>query len=141
MAQSELRLVKRIAEFIPKERIRELPRRRRGIYVLYNKPRSSSHSGKKRERYDVVYVGMAKAGKAGGIRGRLSSHKESKGDEWTHFSAFEVWDNVREDEIAELEGLFRHFYRKDSVANALNVQKGFKKAKLVRVNDLSKWHE
>ena len=30
-----------------------------------------------------------------------------------------------EKEIAELEGLLRHIYRRDSRANALNVQKGF----------------
>ena len=60
--------------------------------------------------YDVVYVGMATQG----IRGRLESHVKRKGDLWTHFSAFEVWDNIRDEEIVELEGLFRHLYRKDS---------------------------
>jgi hypothetical protein len=132
--QSELRLVKRIAEFVRKERVTDLPRRRRGIYVLYKKRRPLNHAGKRRERYDVVYVGMATAGRGGGMRHRLSSHarSETRGDHWTHFSAFEVWDNIRDDEIAGLEGLFRHIYGK--VANALNLQKGFKKAKRVRIN-------
>ena len=140
MPQSELRLVKRSAEFIEKERVAELPRRRRGIYVLYKKRRTKIKR-QWRERYDVVYVGMAAAGRRGGIRGRLMSHARSKrrGDKWTHFSAFEVWDNIRDEEVAELEGLFRHLYRRDSVANALNIQRGFKKAKRVKVNDLTKW--
>jgi len=51
--------------------------------------------------------------------------------EWTHFSIFEVWDNITQDEVAELEGLFRHIYRKDTKANALNEQRGFKKLKTV----------
>ncbi len=48
--------------------------------------------------------------------------------------------NIRDEEVAELEGLFRHIYRRDSVANALNIQRGFKKARRVRVNDLAAWH-
>jgi len=137
MPESVLRLVKRSAEFILKDKISDLPRRRRGLYVLYKK--RSERIGQK--KYDVVYVGMAVAGRRGGIRGRLLSHARSKrrGDRWTHFSAFEVWDNIRDEEIVELEGLFRHIYRRDSVANALNIQRGFKKARRVRVDDLSKW--
>jgi hypothetical protein len=75
--------------------------------------------------------GMAVAGRRGGIRGRLTSHVKSKrkGKRWTHFSAFEVWDNIRQEEVAELEGLFRHIYRKDPDANRLNIQRGFKKAR------------
>jgi hypothetical protein len=85
---------------------------------------------------------MAAAGRRGGLRGRLISHAKSKrrGGLWTHFSAFEVWDNIRDEEVTELEGLFRHIYRKDSAANALNIQRGFKKARRVRENDLQKWH-
>jgi hypothetical protein len=62
------------------------------------------------------------------MRGRLFKHAKSKkkGDLWTHFSAYEVWENIRDKEIVELEGLFRHIYRKDSGANALNIQRRFK---------------
>ena len=138
MAESELRLVRRSAEFIAKDDVKLLPRMLRGIYVLYKRCRNRG-----RERYDVLYVGMAAAGRRGGMRGRLMSHARSKrkGKLWTHFSAFEVWDNIRDEEVAELEGLFRHIYRKDSAASALNIQRGFKKARRVRQNDLSKWHE
>jgi hypothetical protein len=62
----------------------------------------------------------------GGIRGRLRSHRRKKKDLWTHCSVFEVWDNIRDDEIAELEGLFRHLYRHDSAASTLNKQRSFK---------------
>jgi hypothetical protein len=67
----------------------------------------------------------------GGIRGRLRSHRRNKRDLWTHCSIFEVWDNIRDDEIAELEGLFRHLYRHDSAASALNKQRSFKAMKRV----------
>ncbi len=130
MRESPLRLVKRFAEFQPQERVQKVPRGRRGLYVLYKR---SEADGK--TYYDVVYVGMATQG----IRGRLESHVKRKGDLWTHFSAFEVWDNIRDEEIVELEGLFRHLYRKDSQANALNVQRTFKKATKVKQNKLEKW--
>ncbi len=119
MPQSPLRLIMRCSEFLPRGRIRDLPKNRRGIYVLYQYDSSS-------KKYDVVYVGMATGS---GIRGRLTAHDKSlrKAVLWTHFSAFEVWDNIRNDEIAELEGLFRHIYRKDAQANRLNVRRVFKK--------------
>jgi hypothetical protein len=115
-----------------------LPKGLRGIYVLY---KQSINRG--RQKYNVLYVGMAAAGRRGGLRGRLMSHarSERKGKLWTHFSAYEVWNNIRDEEVAELEGLFRHIYRKDSAANALNIQRGFKKASRVRQNDLDKWRE
>src|SRR5215210_8240938 len=111
MRESPLRLIKRIAEFELKERVKQIPNGRRGLYVLY---RFCPVDGK--DHFDVVYVGMATRG----MRGRLHRHvnSERKGSLWTHFSAFEVWDNIRDEEIIELEGLFRHIYRRDSVANA-----------------------
>ena len=78
---------------------------------------------------------MAGAARAG-IRGRLRSHRESKKGKWTHFSIFEVWENITEAEVEELEGLFRHIYRKDTKANRLNEQKSFKKLDRVAVKRL-----
>ncbi len=89
--------------------------------------------------YDVVYVGMTAAGR-GGVRGRLRSHSRKKAGLWSHFSVFEVWDNITTDQVAELEGLFRHFYRNDSKANGLNKQKGFKKMRFIRQN-IDLWSE
>ncbi|MFN2397726.1 MAG: hypothetical protein ABR543_03625 [Gemmatimonadaceae bacterium] len=79
--------------------------------------------------YNVVYVGMAGIGRRGGIVVRLRKHSRKKKDLWTHCSVFEVWDNIREEEIRELEGLFRHIYGRDSQASGLNRQRSFKKLK------------
>jgi hypothetical protein len=76
----------------------------------------------------VVYIGLADVS----VRRRLRAHKRRKGSEWTHFSVFEVWDNIRQDEIAELEGLLRHIYRFDFHANRLNLAKGYNKLGDVR---------
>ena len=137
MPESELRLVKRFAEFRPKEELKRLPHGLRGIYVLY-RMHLNGRRQEKAPNYEVLYVGMAARG---GMRGRLMSHKRSKrkGRLWSHFSVFEVWDNIRHEEIAELEGLFRSIYRKDPVAGVLQIQKGFDKAKRVRQNDLAQW--
>lgn len=47
------------------------------------------------------------------VRARLRSHaqRKSKRDLWTCFSVVEVFDNVRREEIQELEGLLRRIYR------------------------------
>jgi hypothetical protein len=45
---------------------------------------------------------------------------------------YEVWDNIQSDEIAELEGLFRHIYRLDSHANKLNVAKSYLELRRIR---------
>ena len=105
-------------------------RKRRGLHVLYKRRRQDG-----KEKFDVVYIGMTTSG----MRGRLESHKKTKADLWTHFSAYEVWDNIRDEEIIELEGLFRHFYRKDSKANRLNVQRAFKRIRKVRDDALKQW--
>ena len=125
-----LRLVRSCVQWIPKDQIDDVPNGLRGIYALHrHRPRIS--------KYDVVYVGMAEGG--AGIRSRLRAHANSKRKRkmWTHFSAFEVWPNITEAEIAELEGLFREIYRKDKRANALNRQKRHRKIQSVRVRDLS----
>ena len=116
---SALRLLKRREEFLPIDNIDALPRGMRGIYVLYNhRPRA--------RRFDVVYVGMAANGS---IRARLRSHRKKKRDLWTHCSAFEVWENITPAEVKELEGIFRHIYRRDARAAQLNVQRSFGKMK------------
>ena len=131
MPISPLRLIKNSVEYCTRKQISEVPRYTRGIYVLY----------KYRHHYDaynVVYVGMA-GGDRAGIRGRLRRHLESKGDQWSHFSVFEVWENIREDEVKELEGLFRHIYKYDHKANKLNKQRGFKKLRLIRSKSFEDW--
>ena len=129
--QSPLRLIKRSTEYLPVESVLNVPRGIRGIYVLYNQ--------RPKEKYDVVYVGMTTAGEGGGIRRRLKSHKSRKDGLWTHCSIFEVWDNIRDEEIVELEGLFRHIYNRDSKANSLNVQRKFRKLVQVKRDDIENW--
>lgn len=131
MPIAKLRFIKRSAEFLPKEERKYVPPKTRGIYVL---ARKHGHT------YIVVYIGMAWANKAG-IRKRLDTHAKSKrkGPHWTHFSVFEVHDNIQEAEIRELEGLFRHIYRKDPRANFFNKQRRYSRLQKVRENDLEKW--
>jgi hypothetical protein len=132
MPVSELRLIKRCAEFRSRGEIKNVPPYRRGIYALL-------HYRPKLDAFDVVYIGIAAGTKTASIRGRLRIHERRKGDLWTHFSIYEVWDNIREEEIRELEGIFRHIYRLDTRANRLNKQKTFKKLKKIRDNDLKNW--
>jgi hypothetical protein len=121
-----LRLVRRCFEFAPKSDVLKVPPGTRGIYVLYRAGRSAGT-----RHFDVVYIGLASEG-AGGIRRRLRAHTRLKAGEWTHFSVYEVWDNIRHDEIVELEGLFRHIYRFDSHANRLNAAKSYRELGRVR---------
>jgi hypothetical protein len=116
---SPLRLLKRRQEFVPVEEIDKLPRGMREVYVLYRRIAA-------RGRFDVVYVGMAAEG---GMRPRLRSHRKKKKGLWTHCSVFEVWDNITPGEVRELEGMFRHIYRRDSRAAQLNVQRSFSRMK------------
>ena len=125
LAMSPLRLIKWCAQWRPKDEWARVPVELRGIYVLH-------HRKDRSQAYNVVYVGMATSGK--GIRRRLGSHAHSrrKSNKWTHFSFFVVWENIRNDEISELEALFREIYRKDKVANSLNKQKRSKRIRQVR---------
>jgi hypothetical protein len=123
MPLSELRLIKRWEPFVPQEDVLRVPRGLRSIYVLYRYRRKTG-------AYNVVYVGMARGHKTG-IRSRLKSHRLKKKALWTHFSVFEVWDNIREHEVIELEGLFRQIYGRDQRASELNRQRSLKKLKRV----------
>ncbi len=134
MPQSPLRLIRRYTELRSIDEVDDFPRELRGIYVLYQRRRRAGNV-----HYNVVYVGMAAAGRRGGIKGRLRKHRQKKPDLWTHFSAFQVWDNIRDEEIRELEGLFRHIYKTDAQANRLNVARGFKLLKSVRNDRLTEW--
>jgi hypothetical protein len=128
MKPSQLRLIFRCAQWLPKELRLQIPKGIRGIYALH---RFSSRL----KTFDVVYIGMANGTR--GIRSRLGSHARSKrkGNQWSHFSFFEVWPNITENEIEELEGLFREIYRKDTHANHLARQKRYKKLRNVRMSE------
>ena len=131
MPVAPLTLVKQCIEWrnFDDEEVEKVPHRTRGIYVLFRQKQS--------EVYDVMYIGMT--GK--GIHGRLRSHLKSrtKAKLCTHFSVFEVHDNVSEEEIEELEGILRHIFRQDSHANQLAKQLGFGKLRKVRRRDWGEW--
>ena len=131
MPSSVHRLFKNSMEFLPVEDIAKVPPTVRGIYVLF------SSSGSKTDM-NVVYVGMAR-GERSGMLGRLIGHKKAKPELWTHFSVFQVWDNIPAQEIEELEGLFRHIYRYDAQANKLNKQKKHKPLSAIRRKSEDQW--
>jgi len=64
MQKSELRLIKNALEYLPQSDIKVVPKKTRGIYVLYKRRGRASAD---EHHYDFVYVGMA----AAGILGRL----------------------------------------------------------------------
>jgi len=132
MAHNVLNWFRRCDEFILKDEVTLVPPRVRGLYVLYKHRRKDF-----KDKYDVVYVGMA-AGPKSGIRGRLVKHLKKKGALWTHFSVFQVRPEITSEEVKELEGFLRHIYRKDTKANRLNVQKEFKKMRTAHKN-LNDW--
>jgi hypothetical protein len=109
--KSEMRLIKSALEYRPLDELKDVPTDIRGIYSLYKK--RGAH-------YDLVYIGMS--GKDGRVKSRLKKHRESKATYWSHFSYYEVWDNISDQEISEMEGLFRQLYRFDRRANRLNKQ-------------------
>jgi hypothetical protein len=112
MPVAPCRFFKWVTEFIPRSRRDDIPDNTRGIYALLKKGRGGI--------YDVVYIGCS-AGTIAGIWARMKSHDKRKVS-WTHFSIFEVHDNISREEIRELEALFLHIYRKDRRANRLNRQ-------------------
>jgi len=129
-----LRLIKHCAEFLRQEDVSKVPHGTRGIYVLlWHDPTASA-----RKNYEVVYIGMSRRG----VKGRLESHKqnEAKRTLWNYFSVYSVWPNITDEEIQELEGLFRAIYRRDLKANKIAVQKGFGKLKRLQDNTLQ-WKE
>jgi hypothetical protein len=128
--QSPLRLIKRWRRYErnDKESLKMIPKMIRGVYILF-KECAGGIAGTKGtlngKYYEVVYIGVAGIGTAGqsGIRGRLQKHAKSRKD-WTHFSYFEVHDNVSADEILELESLLLVIFRHDDRIEIENRQKG-----------------
>ncbi len=129
MPISPLRLIKNATEFCEKSKVSSVPSYTRGIYVLYKR---------RGDNFNVVYIGMA-AGPRASIRRRLYKHRRTKGDLWSHFSVFQVWENIREEEVKELEGLFRHLYKKDSRANKLNKLRSYKHLNRITSKSFDDW--
>ncbi|MFN0041140.1 MAG: hypothetical protein ACKVP2_16615 [Burkholderiales bacterium] len=118
--QSPLRLIKRWRRYQKRGDWTGVPNGTRGIYVLYQSKGTKKH--------EVVYIGVAGLSKTGrgGIKGRLRSHNRNKKG-WTHYSFFEVHDNIFTEEIRELEALLLGIFRHDPRIKLLNMQTGSKK--------------
>lgn len=128
--QSLLRLIKRWKRYESRANWRQVPPNTRGVYVLYENRRGDT--------FKVTYIGVAGLGKTGGggTRGRLKSHN-AKQKSWTHFSLFEVHDNITREEIREIEALLLGIFRHDPRIDLTNKQKGSQK--LYQLRHLSHW--
>jgi len=111
-----------------------IPHITRGVYVLYK-----DKSRGKQKRFEVFYIGIGGVAKEAnsGVGGRLRTHDEQK-DGWTHYSLFEVHDNVTREEILEIEQLFLRMFRHDNRIELDNVQLGSKIFKRLSRNSVWK---
>jgi hypothetical protein len=95
--QSPLRVIKRWRRYERRGDWKYLLPITRGIYVLYREEPSAIRHRHKRKIFRVVYIGVAGIAKdpRRGIGGRLREHDKSRPrHEWTHYSFFEVHNNV-----------------------------------------------
>ncbi len=116
MTYAKCKFIKRIAEFQEQALRTDVPDNTRGIYVLLNELDNA------KKQYEVVYIGISGRSNKAGIYARLDDHyKNKKG--WTHFSLFEVHDNITNVELKELEALILCIYRGDPRVNKLNKQR------------------
>ena len=100
----------------------KIPHITRGIYILYQKkPRRG-----KEKIYEVFYIGVGGVSRnaKSGVGSRIRNHHKTKKNGWTHYSFFEVHDNISREEIRELEGLFLRVFRHDPRVKLDNVQLG-----------------
>lgn len=128
--QAPLRLIRRCRLYCNRDTCKDIkfiPHITRGVYVLY---KDKSHGKKK--KFKVFYIGVGGIGKdaGSGVGARIRSHDEEK-DGWTHYSFFEVHDNVTREEILEIERLLLWIFRHDKRIKLDNVQLGSKIFKLL----------
>ena len=116
MPYAHCKFIKRIAEFQKKKQRENVPDNTRGIYVLLKELPNAE------EQYEVVYIGISGRSNKAGIYARLDDHDKNKKG-WTHFSLFEVHDNITNVELKELEALILSIYRGDFRVNKLNKQR------------------
>jgi hypothetical protein len=135
MLYATCKFIKRIAEFQEKAEREHVPGNTRGIYVLFKQ----EPKDKPKNKYEVVYIGMSGRSNKSGIYARLDDHDKSK-KEWTHFSLFEVHDNITNAEIKELEALILCIYRRDFRVNKQNRQLRHKPFRQIS-EDISKWNK
>lgn len=129
--QSPLGTIKRWRRYVPREKRDTVPRETRGFYVLYERDKKSREA-----RYEVRYIGIGGTGpKGGGINRRLRSHHRRK-KRWSHFSFFEVHDNISAEQIREIEALLLQIFRHDPRIKLANVQTGSRRFHQARMRNL-----
>jgi hypothetical protein len=123
--QSLRRLIKRWTRYDLREKWRDVPMGTRGVYVLYERGDNGA--------FNTVYIGVAGIGRTGrgSARSRLKRHN-ARISNWSHFSLFEVHDNITGDEIREIEALLLGIFRHDPRIELTNKQKGSKKLNQLR---------
>jgi hypothetical protein len=129
-AEAPLRLIKSCRLYQERETCRvgrHIPHVTRGLYVLYKQ----GPKNKSKKNFEVTYIGVggvqstqAKTGVGGRIRTHDQRAREKKIKDWTHYSYFEVHDNISREEIRQLESLLLTIFRHDKRINLDNIQHG-----------------
>jgi hypothetical protein len=121
--QALLPLIKKCQFYLPRGEYKKVGHITRGVYVLHRKKSAANQ----KKVFEVFYIGVAGVAKkaTSGIQSRLRSHDKTKED-WTHFSFYEVHDNVSGEQIRELEDLFLRIFRHDPRVKLDNKQHGSK---------------
>jgi hypothetical protein len=129
--QSPLKIIKRWRRYERRGDWKYLLPITRGVYVLYKEQKHRTH-----KIFNVVYIGVAGIAMEAktGINGRLRQHDKTKKD-WTHYSFFEVHDNVSREEILELENFLLAIFRHDPRIELENKQSSSKRLRNLRLKN------
>jgi hypothetical protein len=129
-AEAPLRLIKNCHLYQERGtcRVRDhIPHVTRGLYVLYKQ----GHQKNGKKTFEVTYIGVggvqskeAKTGVGGRIRTHDKRAREKKIKDWTHYSYFEVHNNISREEIRQLESLLLTIFKHDERISLDNIQHG-----------------
>ena len=129
-AEAALRLVKSCRLYQERATCivsRYIPHVTRGLYVLYKQAQGK----RAKNNFEVTYIGVggvqskqAKTGVGGRIRTHHKRAIEKKIKDWTHYSYFEVHDNISREEIRQLESLLLTIFQHDKRISLDNIQHG-----------------
>lgn len=129
-AEALLRLMKNCRLYQKRETCKakgNIPHVTRGLYVLYKEEPPERH----KNNFAVTYIGVGGVQNkraTSGVGNRIRTHdkraKEGKIKDWTHYSYFEVHDNISSEEIRQLESLLLTIFQHDKRITLDNVQHG-----------------
>jgi hypothetical protein len=129
-AEAILRLIKNCRLYQERKTCKmkaHIPHVTRGLYVLYKE----GHPKRDKKDFEVTYIGVggvqgkrAKSGVGSRIRTHEKRAQEGKIKDWTHYSYFEVHDNISREEIRQLESLLLTIFQHDKRITLDNVQHG-----------------